>query len=304
MKEKLGTVLKRDLKRNWTLYVLVIPVIVFYILFHYKPMYGALIAFQDYRPAKGFGTDWVGLKHFIRFFQSPIFLRLIKNTLALSILNLIFGFPAPIILALLFNEVKSRVFKNVTQTFLFLPYFISMVVVCAMIRQFCYSDGLFNDIIAFFGGERVPLLQQPQYYRTIYVATDIWKSFGWSSILFTAALAGVDTQLYDAAKVDGAGRWKQMLHVTLPGIAPTIVIKLVLEIGHMMSLGYEKTLLLYNEAIYETSDIISTYVYRYGLLNSEWSYSTAIGLFNSVVNVLLVVIANKVSRKVSETSLW
>lgn len=304
MKEKLGTVLKRDFKRNWTLYLLAVPVVLFYILFHYKPMYGALIAFQDYRPAKGFGVDWVGLKHFIRFFESPIFFRLIKNTLSLSVLNLIFGFPVPIMLALLFNEINSKKFKNVSQTFLFLPHFISLVVVCSMVKQFSYSDGLFNDIIAFFGGERSPLLQQPQYYRTIYIASDIWKNFGWSSILYTAALAGVDTQLYDAAKVDGAGKWKQMIHVTLPGIAPTIVIKLILEIGHMMSIGYEKTLLLYNEAIFETSDIISTYVYRYGLLNSEWSYSTAIGLFNSVVNVLLVIIANKISRKVSETSLW
>ena len=304
MKEKRGTIIKKDLRRNWVLYLMVLPVIVWYILFCYKPMYGALIAFQDYRPAQGFGVNWVGLKHFIRFFENPFLGRLLRNTVLISLYNLLFGFPMPIILALLFNEVKSKKFKNVTQTFMYLPHFISMVVVCGMITQFCLTTGLFNNIIEFFGGEATPLLQRPELYRTIYVASNVWKNFGWDSIIFVAALAGVDTQLYDAARVDGAGRWKQMLHVTLPSIMPTIIIMLILKIGGMMSVGYEKTLLLYNETIYETADIISTYVYRVGLMDKQYSYASAVDLFNSAVNILLVVSANKISKYVSETSLW
>ncbi len=304
MKEKRGTIIKKDLKRNWILYLLVLPVIIYYFLFMYKPMYGALIAFQDYRPAQGFGVNWVGLKHFIRFFDNPYFGRLLKNTVLISLYNLVFGFPIPIMLALLLNEMKSKKFKNVAQSFLYLPHFVSMVVVCGMLKQFSLTDGLFNGVIALLGGERTPLLQRPELYRTIYVASDIWKNFGWDSIIFVAALAGVDTQLYDAARVDGAGRWKQMLHVTLPGIAPTIVIMFILRIGNLMSLGYEKTLLLYNEVTYETADIISSYVYRQGLLNKEFSYATAVDIFNSIINITLVTVANKISKKVTETSLW
>lgn len=304
MKEKHGIIIKKDLRRNWVLYLIVLPVILWYILFCYKPMYGALIAFQDYRPAQGFGVNWVGLKHFVRFFENPFLGRLLRNTVLISLYNLIFGFPVPIMLALLFNEVKSKMFKNVAQTFMYLPHFISMVVVCGMIKQFSLTTGLFNNIIEFFGGEATPLLQRPELYRTIYVASNVWKNFGWDSIIFVAALAGVDTQVYDAARVDGAGRWKQMLHVTLPSIMPTIVIMLILKIGGMMSVGYEKTLLLYNETIYETADIISTYVYRVGLMDKQYSYASAVDLLNSAVNILLVVTANKISKKVTETSLW
>ena len=304
MKENLRTIIKKDIKRNWVLYLIVLPVIIWYFLFAYKPMYGALIAFQDYRPAQGFGVNWVGLKHFIRFFENPFLWRLLRNTVLISLYNLLFGFPVPIILALLFNEVKSKKFTNVTQTFMYLPHFISMVVVCGMLKQFCLTTGLFNNIIEFFGGNATPLLQRPELYRTIYVASNVWKNFGWDSIIFVAALAGVDTQLYDAAKVDGAGRWKQMVHVTLPSIMPTIIIMLILKIGGMMSVGYEKTLLLYNETIYETSDIISTYVYRVGLMDKQYSYAAAVDLFNSLVNIILVTTANKISKKVSDTSLW
>lgn len=297
-------ILKRDLRRNWTVYLMVLPVVIFFLVFSYKPMYGALIAFQDYKPAKGFGTDWVGLKHFVSFFNNPFFFRLIRNTLAISLLTLLFGFPIPIILALLINEVKSNKFKNISQSFMYLPHFISMVVICGMIKQFCLSTGLFNEIIVFFGGEASPLLQRAGLYWPIYVATTVWQNFGWDSIMFVAALSGVDKQLYDAASIDGAGKWKQTLHVTIPGIAPTIIIMLILKVGKLMSIGYEKTILLYNESIYETADIISSYVYRYGLENRQYSYSTAVGLFNSAVNILMVVIANTISKKVSETSLW
>ena len=226
------------------------------------------------------------------------------NTLKLSLYDIIFGFLAPIILALLLNEVHNKFFKNVTQTITYLPHFISMIVVCGMLTDFSLSTGLFNDIIVFFGGERSPLLQNPNLYRTIYIASNIWQQVGWGTIIYLSALSGVDSQLYEAAEIDGANKWKQMLNVTLPGIAPTIIIMLILKIGKLMSMGYEKTILLYNPATYETADIISSYVYRIGLIDQDWSYSTAIGLFNSVINLFFLLAANKLSRKFSETSLW
>jgi len=305
MKERFGlSYWKKDFRRNWSLYLLVLPVIVYYVLFYYKPMYGALIAFQDYRPAKGFGEEWVGFKHFIDFFESPYFWRLIRNTFMISFLQLIFAFPASIVLALLLNEVKSNKFKKTSQMIMHLPHFVSIVVVCGLVKQFCMADGVINDFLVQIGYQRKSLLLNPDYYRPIYIISEIWKDLGWNSLIYVAALAGVDPQLYDAASVDGAGKWKQTLHVTLPGIAPTIVIMFILNVGRMMSVGYEKTLLLYNEAIYETSDIISTYVYRYGLIDKDWSYSTAVGLFNSVINVILVITANKISKKVTSNSLW
>lgn len=297
--------LQRDMRRNWSLYLLVIPVILFYILFSYKPMYGALIAFKDFTPGRGFeGSPWVGFEHFIRFFQSPFFFRLVRNTFLISFFGLIFGFPAPIILALLLNEVRHTSFKRTVQTITYLPHFISMIVIVGMITDFSLSTGLFNDIIVFFGGERTPLLQQPQLYRPIYIASDIWQQVGWGTIIYLSALSAIDPELYEAARVDGAGRFKQLIHITLPSLAPTIVILLILRIGQLLGVGYEKTILLYNPSTYETADIISTYVYRVGLLEQDWSYSTAIGLFNSVINFTLLIVANKISRKVSETSLW
>ncbi|MDO4327078.1 MAG: ABC transporter permease subunit [bacterium] len=296
---------KKDFRRNWSLYVLVLPVLIFYIIFHYKPMYGAIIAFKDFIPAKGImGSEWVGMYNFERFFKSAYFVRLMRNTLLLSIYNIIFGFPAPIILALLLNEVKNKKFKSITQTITYLPHFISLVVACGMIKDFCLSTGIFNDIIALFGGERSALLQNPAYYRTIYTASSIWQEVGWGSIIYLSALSGVDSQLYEAASIDGAGKWKQLLHVTLPSIMPTIIIMLILRMGSLMSMGYEKTILLYNPSTYETSDIISSYVYRVGLQEQDWSYSTAIGLFNSVINCFLLVVTNKISKKFTETSLW
>lgn len=296
---------KMDFRRNKALYLLFVPVILFYALFCYKPMYGAVIAFMDYRPARGIsGSEWVGLENFARFFRSPYFERTLTNTLTINVLNLIFGFPAPIILALLLNEVKCSAFKRVTQTITYLPHFISTVIVCGMITDFCLSTGVFNDIIAFFGGTRSSLLMKNELYRPIYIISGIWQEIGWSSIIYLAALSGVDQQLYEAAKIDGAGKWKQTIHVTLPGIMPVIIIQLILRIGRMMSLGYEKTLLLYSEATYEVADIISTFVYRQGLLQQDYSYSTAVGLFNSVINCLLLFAANFISKRTTETSLW
>ena len=304
-KPTLSYQLKRDWIRNRSLYILVIPVLLFYILFHYKPMYGAIIAFKDYTPALGVkDSPWIGLDNFIRFFKSVYFGRLIKNTILLSVYSLIFGFPAPIILALLLNEVRNKRFKNLTQTITYLPHFISLIVVTGMLTDFSMTSGLFNDIIEFFGGQRSPLLQNPNLYRTMYVASGIWQQVGWGSIIYLSALAGVDQQLYEAASIDGAGKWKQLLNVTLPRIAPTIIIMLIMRVGQLMSMGYEKTILLYNPSTYDTADIISSYIYRVGLLEQDWSYSTAVGLFNSVINFCLLILTNKISKKFSETSLW
>ena len=296
---------KDDMCRNRALYILVIPVILFYILFHYKPMYGALIAFKDFKPALGFeGSKWVGFNHFIRFFGSPFFARLIRNTFLISIYNLIFGFPAPIMLALLLNEVSNKIFKKTVQTVSYLPHFISVIVVVGMITDFSMSTGLINDVIVFLGGERSPLLQNPNLYRTIYVASDIWQNVGWGTIIYLSALAGVDTQLYEAAMIDGAGHIKRLIHITIPSIMPTIIVMLILRMGSLMTIGYEKTILLYNPSTYETADIISSYVYRSGILEQNWSYSTAIGLFNSAINLTLLIITNKLSKKLTENSLW
>ena len=305
MNQSYGYRLKRDFQKNRSLYFMIIPVVLFYILFHYKTMYGAIIAFYNYRPARGLeGSKWVGLDHFIYFFKSPFFMRTLKNTLAISLLNLLFAFPAPIALALLLNEVRNKYFKKVVQTVTYLPHFISSVIICGMLTSFCLSTGLFNDIIEFFGGQRIPLLQGTEYYRTIYIASDIWQTIGWSSIIYLAALSGVDKNLYEAAQLDGTNKWKQTWNITLPSILPTIMIQLILRIGTLMSVGYEKTLLIYNPTNYAVSDIISTYNFRMGLELGDWSYATAIGLFNSVVNCILLVMSNKLSKKYTENSLW
>lgn len=298
-------IIKKDLKRNWPLYLMVMPVLLFFFFFEYKPMYGALIAFQDYRPATGFGADWVGLKHFIRFFESPMAPQLIRNTLIINVLELFFSFPVPIILSLILNEMKPSKFKTVSLIITYLPHFISMVIICGMISQFCMTDGLFNDIIDFFGGERTSLLQRKELYRTIYVGSGVWRGMGWGTIIYTAALSGIDSELYDAASVDGAGRWKQTLHITIPGITPTVITMVILRMGSLFGVGYEKTMLLYNNAVMDVADVISTYVYRKGLGgDQQWSFSTAVGLMNTTVNLILLITANKISRKVSETSLW
>lgn len=305
MKQSCGQRLAHDFKKNRTVYFLAIPLVLFYILFHYKTMYGAIIAFYNYRPAVGIsGSRFVGLDNFIKFFKSPYFFRTLKNTLSISLLSLLFAFPAPILLALLLNEVGDRFFKKTVQTITYLPHFISSVIVCGMLVSFCLSTGLFNDIIEMLGGARTPLLQGTDHYRTIYIASDIWQEVGWGSILYLAALSGVDRQLYEAASIDGAGKLQQTLHITIPSITPTIMIQLILKIGSLMSVGYDKTLLLHNPTTYKVSEIISTYTYRMGLELGDWGYSTAVGLFNSVVNCVLLVLANRLSKKYTETSLW
>lgn len=299
------SVLKSDLRMNYTLYILMIPVLIYYIVFCYKPMYGAVIAFKDYQPAAGIlASPWAGLKHFKSFFMNPDFARILKNTLTISGCCIVFGFPAPIILALLFNELKFTKFRSLTQTIAYMPHFISLVVVCGLVKTFVSNGGIIFDIVSKLTGREVGMLNVPAYFVPIYVLSDIWQGVGWGSIIYVAALSGIDHQLYEAAMIDGAGKWKQLWNVTLPGIAPTITIMFILRLGSLFSVGYEKVILLYNPLTYETADIISSYVYRMGLGNQNWSYSAAVGLFNSVINFVIVILANTISRKVSETSLW
>ncbi len=297
--------LGKDLKKYAGAYLLVLPVILYYLIFCYKPMYGIIIAFKNFRPGRGiWGSEWVGWKHFPDFFGSYYFFRILKNTLVISISTLLVSFPVPIILALLLNEVKNQKFKRITQTISYLPHFISIVIFCSMIKIFVSEKGAIFAIVSKFGGPQSSLLNFPEYFVPIYVLSDVWKGMGWNSIIYLAALSGVDQELYEAARIDGAGRWKQTLHVTIPGISSTIIIMLLLSLGNLMSLGYEKIILLYNPNIYETADVISTFVYRKGLLDFEWSYSTAVGLFNSVINFMLVFLFNKISKKVTEVGLW
>lgn len=304
-KRTVWQILVRDFKKNKYIYLIVLPVVVYLIIFAYKPMYGVVIAFKDFKGTKGiWGSPWVGLKHFRDFFSDIYFWRLLRNTFLISFYSILWGFPVPIIFALLLNEVRGIWYKKLIQTSSYLPHFISMVIICSLIRQFSYTNGLFNIIIEFFGGTREPLLQYAGYFRTIYIASGIWQEFGWSSIIYLAALTSVDQELYEAARIDGADRWRQTLHITLPAITPTIVILLILRMGSILGVGYEKIMLLYNERTYETADVISTYTYRRGLVGGEFSYSAAIGLFNSGVNLLFLVATNMVSRRVSDVSLW
>lgn len=305
IKKSFANRLKHDMAMNWSLYLLFIPILLFYILFRYKPMGGLLIAFENYSPKKGIiGSDWVGFAHFAEFLKNPYFWRLMRNTLWISISNMVFGFPAPIILALMLNELRSKKFQHGIQLVAYLPHFISMIVVCGLVIKFTSDKGLINDFLSIFGVERKSFLNLPQYFVPVYVLSGIWTDVGWSSIIYFAALTGIDQQLYEAAIIDGAGRWKQTLHVTLPGIMSTIVIMLILQIGNLLNLGYEKIILLYNPITYETADVISTYVYRKGILEGAFSYSTAVGLFNSVINFALLVVANQISKKTGEGGLW
>lgn len=295
----------KDFKRFKLFYLMALPMIAYYIIFHYVPMYGAVIAFKDFRPALGIaGSEWVGLQHFIHFIDSHYFWKLMRNTFLLSGYSLLFGFPAPIILALLINELRSERFKKTVQTITYLPHFISLVVICGMIIELTNSKGLINDLIVLFGGERATLLADPGLFRTIYVSSSIWTELGWGTIIYLAALSGVNPHLFEAAEIDGAGRFKKIRYITIPSIMPTIIILLILKMGTLLSVGWEKVLLLYNPVIYETADVISTYVYRRGLEQADYSYSSAVGLFNAIINFALLYFANRFSRKASETSLW
>lgn len=295
----------KELSRNKYIYLMLVPVVLWYIIFMYLPMYGEIIAFKDFRPARGIlGSPWVGFDHFKNFFNDIYFGRIIKNTILISIYDIIWGFPAPIILALLLNELRGKLFKRTVQTLTYLPYFVAMVVVCGIIKDFVSSEGLITQILSVFGFEKSNMLGNPKLFRTIYVSTNIWQGAGWGSIIYLAAISGIDPSLYEAAVIDGAGKWKQALHITLPGISSTMIILLILRLGSIMNVGHEKIILLYNPIIYETADVISSYVYRKGLMEFNYSYSAAVGLFNSFINLIFLLVANQLSRKVSESSLF
>ncbi|MBR5157219.1 MAG: sugar ABC transporter permease [Clostridia bacterium] len=304
-KNTLGVRIGKEWRENYELYIMFLPALVYYLIFSYKPMYGALMAFQNYAPAKGiWGSDWVGFKHFMDFFKSYYFVRVIRNTVTISVNSILFGFTTPIILALLINELQNMKMKRLVQTVSYLPHFISTVVICGMIKKFTLDTGIVNDIVALFGGERVTFLNKPEYFVPVYIISDIWQGVGWGSIIYLAALSGISQELYEAAMIDGAGRWRQTIHVTIPGILPTIITMLILRMGRILSVGYEKIILLYNPMTMETADIISSFVYRKGLQEQNLSFSTAVGLFNSAINLTLLMITNKISKKVNDTALW
>ncbi|MCJ7839841.1 ABC transporter permease subunit [Lederbergia sp. NSJ-179] len=305
VKESFWRRLAKDLKRNKFIYLMVLPVVIYYLIFHYGPMYGVQIAFKNFSLTEGiWGSQWVGFDHFISFFKGFYFWRLLKNTVLINVYELLLAFPAPIILALLLNELRRMWFKRIVQTISYLPHFISVVVVVGMLVDFTSQNGLINQFLAIFGVEPISFLQKPEWFRTLYIGSGIWQSIGWGSIIYLAAMSNINSELYEAAKIDGANRFKQALHVTIPGIAPIIIILLILQIGSMMSVGFEKIILMYNPLTYDTADVISTYVYRKGILEANFSFSAAVGLFNAVINLTLLVLANRISAKVSETSLW
>ena len=284
---------------------MVVPVVAYFIIFAYKPMYGVIIAFQNYRVNLGvWRSSWVGLRHFIRFFSDPYFFRLLRNTFTLSLYSILFGFPAPIILALLLNELKNVLFKRTVQTITYMPYFISLVVVCSLIRTYSSNSGLFAQIAVFFGGEAKNYLIIQKYFVPVYIVSGIWQGIGWGSIIYLAALTGIDQEQYEAATIDGAGRFRRMWHVTIPNLLPTIMVLFILRLGGILNVGFDKIILLYSPGIYEVSDVISTYVYRSGILEAQYSFATAVGLFNSVVNIFFLVTANKLSRKFTESGLF
>ena len=298
--------LAENIRNHPLLYVLALPVVAYYLIFNYYPMYGVLMAFQDFKPALGiWGSKWVGLKHFEKFIGGIYFWRLVRNTLSINLGMLLVGFPIPILFALLLNEIPHRGFQRVTQTVTYMPHFISSVVMCGLMLQFCGSNGILTRMLAALGlTPQTNLFTVPSLFQPLYIGMNVWKNMGWDSIIFFAALTSVDSELHEAAQIDGAGRWRRMLHVTLPAIMPTVVILLIMRIGNLMSLGWDQIILLYNERVYETADVISTYVYRMGLTKFEYSFGSAVGLLNSVINVILLMGANALSRKVNETSLW
>ncbi len=303
-KKTFGQRLRRDFRENWVVYLLLLPVVVWYIIFCYLPMFGIVMAFENFKFAKGIlGSAWVGFKNFEKFFSSYYFWRLLRNTLTLSVKDLIFSFPAPIIFALMLNELRNAKFKKTIQTVSYLPYFISMVVVCGLVKTFTEANGIFSIISQALGGPK-ELISNPGSFHGIMISSGIWQGLGYGSVIYISALTAIDMELYDSAKLDGANRWQQTLHVTIPGIMPTIIIMLIMRVGHLMSVNYQKIILLYSPATYETADTISTFVYRKGLLDGDYAYAAAVDLFNSVINTILLVSVNWISRKKSETSLF
>jgi putative aldouronate transport system permease protein len=297
--------LKRDFRMNWSVYLLFTPVLAYFIIFCYLPMFGIVMAFQDFSAIKGyFGSAFVGFKNFIEFFSGPNFFRIVRNTLAISFLNLGIGFPLSIIFALLLNEINFIWFKKTTQTISYLPYFVSAVVVCGLVIDFVSSNGVITNLFAALGMPRQNLLSDPRYFWWINLFTDVWQGLGYGSIIFIASLSGVNHELYEAAAIDGISRLGRVWYITLPALMPVIVTMLVLRCGMIMNLGGDRILLLYNPSIYETADVISTHVVRMGIERMQYGYSAAVGLFNSVVGLLMLLVSNFISAKLTEHSVF
>ncbi|MEI4828961.1 ABC transporter permease subunit [Bacillus sp. FJAT-53711] len=299
------TILKKSFRKNWELYLLVSPVIAYFIVFHYIPMYGVQIAFKDFIPTLGiWDSPWVGMKHFERFFNSYYFWRLIKNTLGIGIYTLAVAFPIPIIIALMLNEVRNSKFKKFVQTIIYAPHFLSTVVVVGMLILFLKPDGLINQVSILVGGKPIAFMSEPSWFKTLYVFSDVWQTMGWSSIIYLAALTSVDYSLHESAMIDGASRLQRIWHINIPTIMPTIIILFILNAGSVMSVGFEKVFLMQNTLNMSTSDVISTFVYRSGIEQAEYSFSAAVGLFNSIINFIMLVMVNFFAKKINQTSLW
>lgn len=296
----------KHMRRDRQLLLLFLPCLVFYIIFRYGPLYGLIIAFKDYSVFQGImGSEWVGLKHFIKFFSSNDFSMLFKNTLALGFFTLIFGFPIPILLAISLNELRVKWMKKSIQTFTYLPAFLSVVIISSMVIDFLSpSSGLINKLIAALGFEKIYFLIKPEWFRTIYVVSDIWANMGYEAIIYLAAIAGISPTLYEAAKVDGCSRLKSIWHITIPSLMPTILVLFILKTGSMIRIGYEKVLLLYTPTTYEVADVFSTYVYRKGLVEANYSYAAAVGMFEALIAMIMLLSANIISRKAGGKGLW
>ena len=298
--------IKKIVYRARYLFLMFAPIFIYYIVFHYLPMTGAIIAFKDYKPGRGiYNGEWVGLKWFIQYFKSPYAFRTIRNTILISFYQIAIGFPIPILFAVCVTEIKQMAFRRVVQTVSYLPHFISTVVLVGMMKQmFTMNNGIVNKFVVLFGGDIINFLNDPAWFRTMYVGSGIWQSFGFSSIIYIAAITGIDPTLYEAGKIDGITKFKEAWYITLPMISQTVVTLFILRLGNILSVGFEKVFLMYSPAVYETADVISTYVYRKGIESTTYSFASAVGLFNSVVNFMFVFIANQVSRKLTDSSLW
>ncbi|MFT7841000.1 ABC transporter permease subunit [Saccharothrix sp. BKS2] len=296
---------RRAIRRDWQLYTLVLVPLLFFLVFRYLPMLGNVIAFRRFVPGGDiYGESWVGLRYVKMFLDDPTFWQVFGNTMVLGALTLLLCFPLPIVLALLLNEVRTRYFKRFVQTVSYLPHFLSIVIVAGMVLQLVSVEGTVNQVVKAFGGDPITFAQDADWFRTIYVSSEVWQTVGWGTILYLAAFTTIDGQLYEAARIDGAGRWKQTWHITLPGIRPTMITLMILNIGTFMAVGFEKILLLYNPLTYPTADVISTYLYRVGLVSNNFSYAAAIGLFEAVIGLTLILSANAISRRAVGTSLW
>ncbi|MBT8224212.1 MAG: sugar ABC transporter permease [Dactylosporangium sp.] len=296
---------RQTLRRDWQMYSLAVLPLLFFAIFRYLPMFGNVLAFRRFKPGGSpFGEYWVGLRYVKMFLNDPYFWDVFTNTFILGALTLLFCFPLPIVLALLLNEVRSRFLKRFVQSVSYLPHFLSIVIIAGMLMQILSIDGVVNQVVKFFGGDPIGFMQQPNWFRAIYVSSEVWQTVGWGTILYLAALTTIDEDLYEAARIDGANRWRQTWHVTLPGIRPTMMTLLILNTGTFMAVGFEKILLIYNPLTYPTADVISTYLFRVGIVSGNFSYAAAIGLFEAVIGLTLVLSTNAISRRTVGTSLW